>query len=89
MSVPPPPPPQTVYVAVANGGESPRSRAAALILAILLGGLGIHRFYVGKIGTGILWLLTGGLLGIGWIVDIIMIAVGSFRDKEGRVVARW
>ena len=89
MSVPPPPPSQTIYVQVADGGESPRSRTAALIFAILLGGLGIQRFYVGKIGTGILWLLTAGLFGIGWIVDIILIAVGSFRDKEGRVVSRW
>ncbi len=61
----------------------PKNKIVALILCIFLGGLGIHRFYVGKIGTGILWLLTGGLLGIGWLVDIIMIAVGSFKDKSG------
>jgi len=65
------------------GNRKPKSKIVALILAILLGGLGIHRFYVGKVGTGILWMLTGGLFGIGWLVDIILIAVGSFRDKWG------
>jgi TM2 domain-containing membrane protein YozV len=64
-----------------------KNKIVALILCIFLGGLGIHRFYVGKIGTGILWLLTGGLFGIGWIVDIIMIAVGSFKDKSGAALA--
>ncbi|PWL01872.1 TM2 domain-containing protein [Hallerella porci] len=46
-----------------------------LLLAIFLGTLGVHRFYEGKIVTGILWLLTGGLLSVGWIIDIILIAV--------------
>ena len=62
---------------------SDKSWIAALLLCIFLGGLGIHRFYVGKVGTGILYLLTAGFLGIGVIIDIIMIAVGSFTDKGG------
>lgn len=59
------------------------NRWVALILCIFLGGIGIHRFYVGKIGTGILYIFTGGLCGIGWLVDIIMIACGSFTDSSG------
>lgn len=55
----------------------------ALLLCIIVGTLGVHRFYVGKIGTGILWLLTGGCFLVGWIVDIVMIANGSFTDGEG------
>ena len=61
--------------------ESDKSRLVTLLLAIFLGFLGIHRFYVGKVGTGIIWLLTGGIMGIGVFIDIIMVAVGTFRDK--------
>ena len=56
---------------------------AALLLCLLLGPLGVHRFYVGKIGTGILMLITIGGLGIWTLIDLIMIAIGSFKDKEG------
>jgi TM2 domain-containing membrane protein YozV len=67
-------------------GTSDKSKVAALLLCIFLGGLGVHRFYVGKIGTGIVWLLTGGVFGIGWLVDIIIIAVGEFKDKQGNTL---
>ena len=59
-----------------------------LLFSIFLGYLGIHRFYVGKIGTGILWLLTGGCLGIGALVDIIMIATENFTDDENRLIVQ-
>ncbi len=69
---------------------SPKSRMAAALLAFFLGGLGIHRFYVGKIGTGILIIVTiGGFFGIWVLIDFIMILVGSFKDKEERYVANW
>ena len=58
----------------------------ALLLCFFLGAFGIHRFYVGKIGTGILMLLTLGGLGIWNLIDFIMIAVGSFKDKEGNLI---
>ncbi len=63
---------------------SPKKKLTALLLCIFLGSLGIHRFYVGKTGTGIVWLLTLGCCGIGAIIDIIRIATGSFTDKQGR-----
>lgn len=62
--------------------------ATILAVAVLLGWLGIHRFAVGKIGTGILWLLTSGLLGIGWIIDIILVLSGNFTDKSGTAIRR-
>ena len=70
-------------------GISDKSRLVALLLCLFVGGLGIHRFYAGKIGTGILWLLTGGCFGIGCLVDLIMIICGSFKDKFGRLITRW
>ncbi len=68
---------------------SPRSRLAALLLCIFLGGLGVHRFYVGKIGTGVAMIFTLGGLGIWVLVDLIMIIVGEFKDIEGRHVLDW
>ena len=63
--------------------KSEKGFVPTLLLCLLLGGLGIHRFYVGKIGTGILMILTLGGLGIWVLIDLIMIAVGSFKDKQG------
>lgn len=62
---------------------SPRNFIAAILLCFFLGVLGVHRFYVGKIGTGILMLLTGGGFGIWYIVDLVLIATSSFKDKHG------
>lgn len=60
-----------------------KSKGMALILALFLGALGVHRFYVGKNWTGLLYMLTGGLFGVGWVFDCVMILVGAFRDKAG------
>ncbi len=68
---------------------SDRSRSVTLALAVLLGVLGAHRFYVGKVGTGILMFLTGGGAGIWWIVDIVNVATGGFLDRNGRRVFEW
>lgn len=62
-------------------GVSRKSKVVALLLCIFFGYLGAHKFYVGKIGIGILYLLTMGFFGIGWLIDIILIAVGAFRDE--------
>lgn len=68
---------------------SVKNRTAALILAVFLGAIGIHRFYVGKVGTGLLWMFTGGCFGIGFLVDIILIACGSFKDAYGCTLLNW
>ena len=65
---------------------SPKSKAVVLPLCIFLGMLGVHRYYVGKIGTGVIWTLTAGFFGIGWIVDIFTVALGGFYDVNGYVV---
>jgi hypothetical protein len=84
----PQPGPQTVNVVINQpvpgvGGTSLKSKLTAALLCFFLGEFGIHRFYVGKAGTGILWLFTAGLFGIGWLVDFIMILCGDFTDQYG------
>lgn len=66
--------------------DSPKSKAVAALLCFFLGALGVHRFYAGKIGTGVLWLLTAGLFGIGSLVDFFIILFGGFQDAEGRKI---
>lgn len=57
-----------------------------LILCFFVGMLGIHRFYAGKVGTGIAMIVTLGGLGIWVLVDFILICIGSFRDIDGRII---
>lgn len=68
--------------------EGTKSWGVTLLLSILVGELGIDRFYLGKIGTGILKLLTGGGLGLWWLIDIILIVTGQMRDKDGNTLAK-
>lgn len=74
------------------GGVSPRSRTVALLLTVvgpLFGLAGLQRLYAGRIGTGILWLLTWGVLGIGQLIDLFVVAAGEMRDGQGRLLLRW
>lgn len=57
-----------------------------LLFAFFLGWLGVHRFYVGKIGTGVLMIVTFGGLGIWALIDLIMVAVGQFKKKDGTLI---
>ena len=68
---------------------SDRSRLAAALLCFFVGVLGIHRFYVGKVGTGLLQLVTFGGFGIWALVDLVLILVGVFRDKQDRLMLNW
>jgi len=68
---------------------SDKSRTVTLLLCIFLGYLGVHRFYVGRVGLGILQLLTCGGLGIWFIIDIILIATGNLKDKDLKNVLNW
>ena len=68
---------------------SPKSRLAVALFAWFLGVLGVHRFYLGKIGTGIAMLLTLGGLGIWALVDFIMAVAGAMKDKEGKLIKNW
>lgn len=62
---------------------SSKDKKTALILCVLVGLFGIHDFYLGRIGGGILKLLTANIFGIGWISDIIKIATGTYKDGAG------
>ncbi len=62
---------------------SPYSKPIALLLCIFFGLFGLHHFYVGKYFMGIIYIFTAGLFGIGWLIDIVMIATGRFRDRNG------
>jgi TM2 domain-containing membrane protein YozV len=74
---------------LARGDASEKSRLAALLLCWFFGMLGVHRFYVGKIGTGLLQLFTLGCLGIWTLIDLILIIVGSFTDQRGKKLTVW
>jgi hypothetical protein len=64
-------------------GEGDKSWVVALVLCLLIGVLGIHRFYLGYTGLGVLYLLTGGLCGIGVFIDFIRLLTGSLKPKNG------
>ena len=66
-----------------NNSKNSKSQLTALLCCWFGGYLGLHRFYVGKNGTGFLYLFTLGLFGIGSLVDLIKIAKGTFRDASG------
>jgi TM2 domain-containing membrane protein YozV len=75
--------------------ESSKNRLVAFLLAFFLGMLGVHRFYVGKTGSGVAMLLLSiSIIGtvVSWvwvIVDVIDILCGTFTDKEGNVLSKW
>jgi TM2 domain-containing membrane protein YozV len=67
--------------------NSEKDWMVTLILAILVGGLGIDRFYSGSILLGVLKLVTFGGLGLWWLIDLIMLVTGSYKDGDGNPIA--
>lgn len=62
---------------------SSRNRWIAFLFCVFGGWVGLHRFYTGRVAGGIVFLLTGGVFGIGVFVDAMAILFGSFRDRQG------
>jgi len=70
-------------------GRSEKRILVAFLLCFFVGVFGVHRFYAGKVGTGVLQLVTLGGLGIWALVDLILLATGNFRDGEGERITQW
>lgn len=71
------------HATAAFGPRSDKDYVVTVLLCFFLGVLGVHRFYVGKIGTGILMLFTFGGFGIWALIDFIMVVLGNFTDSDG------
>ncbi len=69
-------------------GEEGKDWLITLLLSVFAGGLGVDRFYTGYVGLGILKLLTGGGCGIWWLVDVLLIATGKYKDSDGNPLIR-
>ena len=74
------------YITPPAANSNDRNYLVAILLWVFLGAIGIHRFYLGYVGMGVLYLLTGGLCGIGWIIDGIMLLTGSLKPKYGNYI---
>lgn len=74
---------------IAVKGGSAKGLTTTLLIAIFFGWIGMHRFYVGKTKTGLLYLFTLGLLGVGWGIDLIRLLMGNFTDKDDNYVSNW
>ena len=68
---------------------SDKSRLIAFLLAFFIGTFGVHRFYLGRVGSGIAMIFTLGGFGIWAMIDWIIILCGSFKDNDGHVVVKW
>ena len=71
------------------GPSSDKSRMTTLLLCVFAGFLGLHRFNAGRVGSGVLWFVSFGLLSVGWIYDLVMVATGEFVDDQGKRVLYW
>lgn len=69
--------------------QSKKSRLVDFLLCWFIGFVGAHKFYEGKTGMGILYIFTGGLFGVGMLVDWFVILLGKAKDKEGNQISKW
>ena len=80
---------------VEESGEFPaprysdRSRGVALALGLVGGFLGLHRFYAGRVRSGVLMIVTLGGGAVWWLYDLILLVAGEFRDVDGRLIRQW
>ena len=72
-----------VQKAGGSGERTGKSQIVAFLLCLFFGGLGIHRFYLGYTGMGILYLLTFGFCGIGWLIDLILLIIPNGLTPKG------
>ncbi len=68
---------------------SEKSRLITLILCLLFGWAGVHRFYLNKIGTGLMMMFTVGGGGMWYIIDLFMVAIGALKDKDNLPISKW
>jgi hypothetical protein len=77
------PPTSAYYYGYREMPYPTKSKFAALLLCLFGGLFGLHRFYVGKVGTGLIWFFTMGFFFFGWFVDLLLIISGTFKDSHG------
>jgi TM2 domain-containing membrane protein YozV len=68
---------------------SDKKRGIAIALNMFFGWMGGHRFYTGQIGTAIAMMFTMGGFGMWWFYDLVMLAIGNYKDKAGQPVTAW
>ncbi len=73
---------QVVIVETAPAEKEGLSRLLMFFICLFLGNIGVHHFITGNIIMGLVYLFTGGLCGIGWVIDLIRIAVGAFPGTK-------
>ena len=73
----------------ARGTESTKSRLVAFLLCTFLGIIGVHRFYLGRIGSGVAMIFTLGGLGVWVLIDWIILLCGTFKDNDNKIVSNW
>ena len=69
--------------------SSEKRKLPAFLLCLFFGIFGLHRFYVGKVATGLLQLFTIGGFIVWWLLDLLVILFGGFTDNEGRLITKW